>query len=259
MKKLALIFILFISTSAVALAQGNGNSYGNSSGGNGNGNGNGLGNGNGNAYANGLGGSGNGSNSGSQGNGNGNNGNGNGNGGSNSGGSSSGSSSSGSGVSDCANQNVNVALSNAIEITFTGTGGITGTDVSIPFTTVNDYANGVETATQELKIRSNKNFTVEVKTNSANFSYTGSTSPSPTMPVNGVLGVMVSANSTGGSIGSNFSSSAYNTLKNSDQDLITSGSRGGNQKFSIKYKATPGFAYPAGTYTVDVVYTATQD
>ncbi len=251
MKKLALIFILLVSTSAITLAQGNGNgngngnngnSFGNTNGGNGNGNGNGLGNGNGNANANGLGGSGSGS--GSSGSGS---------------GSSSGSSSSGSGVSDGASQSTHLALSNAIEITFTGTGGATGTDVTIPFSTVNDYANGVETATQELKIRSNKNFTVEVKTNSANFSYTGSTSPSPTMPVNGVLGIMVSANSTGGSIGSNFSSSAYNTLKNSDQDLITSATRGGNQKFSVKYKATPGFAYPAGTYTVDVVYTATQD
>ena len=158
-----------------------------------------------------------------------------------------------------ASQTVKLALSNAIEITFTGTGNATGSDVTIPFTTVNDYANGVESAAQELKVRSNKNFTVAVKTNATNFSYSGATSPAPTMPVNGVLGVMVSANSTGGAIGSNFSSSAYSTLQGTDQDLITNGSRGGNQKFSVKYKATPGFAYPAGTYSVDVVYTATQD
>ncbi|MEZ5017602.1 MAG: hypothetical protein R2800_11160 [Flavipsychrobacter sp.] len=158
-----------------------------------------------------------------------------------------------------ASQTVKLALSNAIEITFTGTGNATGSDVTIPFTTVNDYANGVETSAQELKVRSNKNFTVAVKTNAANFSYSGSTSPAPVMPVSGVLGVMVSANNTGGSIGANFSSSAYNTLTSSNQDLITDGDRGGNQTFSVKYKATPGFAYPAGTYTVDVVYTATQD
>lgn len=240
MKKLALIFMLLIGSQAALFAQGNGNSYGNTSGGNSHGNGNGLGNGNGNANANGLGGSGNGSSSGSSG----------------SSGSGSGSSSS---VSDGAGQNVNVALSNAIEITFTGTGTATGADVTIPFSTVNDYANGVETSSQELKVRSNKDFTVSVKTNSANFSYSGSTSPAPTMPVDGVLGVMVTANSTGGTIGNNFSNSAYNTLKSSNQDLISSGSRGGNQTFSVKYKATPGFAYPAGTYTVDVVYTATQD
>ncbi len=158
-----------------------------------------------------------------------------------------------------ASQTVNLALSNAIEITFTGTGNATGADVTIPFTTVNDYANGVESSTQELKVRSNKDFTVAVKTNAANFSYSGSTSPAPTMPVSGVLGIKVAANNTGGSIGANFSSSAYNTLTSSNQDLITAADRGGNQTFSVKYKATPGFAYPAGTYTVDVVYTATQD
>ncbi len=40
--------------------------------------------------------------------------------------------------------------------------------------------------------------------------------------------------------------------------LISNGQNGGNQTFSVMYNATPGFAYPAGTYTVDVVYTATQ-
>ena len=162
-------------------------------------------------------------------------------------------------ASSSASQTVNLALSNAIEITFTGTGNATGSDVTIAFSTVNDYANGVESGAQELKVRSNKDFTVAVKANAANFTYTGSTTPAPTMPVNGVLGVMVSANNTGGSIASPFSNSAYATLSNSNQDLITSGDRGGNQTFSVKYKATPGFAYPAGNYAVDVVYTATQD
>ena len=55
-----------------------------------------------------------------------------------------------------ASQTVNLSLSNAIEITFTGTGNATGSDVTIPFTTVNDYANGVESSAQELKVRSNK-------------------------------------------------------------------------------------------------------
>jgi hypothetical protein len=41
--------------------------------------------------------------------------------------------------------------------------------------------------------------------------------------------------------------------------MINSASKGGNQTFEVKYKATPGFAYPAGTYTTDVVYTATQE
>ena len=158
-----------------------------------------------------------------------------------------------------ASQTTNLVLSNAIEITFTGNGSATGADVTIPFTTVNDYANGVESSAQELKVRSNKNFSVAVKANAANFSYTGNTTPAPTMPVSGVLAVKVTANGTGGAIASPFSSSSYATLSNSNQNLITAADRGGNQTFSVKYKATPGFAYPAGSYAVDVVYTATQE
>ena len=158
-----------------------------------------------------------------------------------------------------ASQTTNLVMSNAIEITFTGNSSATGADVTIPFTTVNHYANGVESDAQELKVRSNKNFSVAVKTNAAEFSYTGNTSPAPEMPVSGVLAVKVTANGTGGAIASPFSSSAYATLSSSNQDLITTANRGGNQTFSVKYKATPGFAYPAGTYAVDVVYTATQE
>ena len=155
-----------------------------------------------------------------------------------------------------ASQTTNLVLSNAIEITFTGNNSATGADVTIPFTTVNDYANGVESDAQELKVRSNKNFSVAVKANASEFSYTGNTTPAPEMPVEGVLAVKVTANGTGGSIAGSFSE--YATLTSSNQDLITAADRGGNQTFSVKYKATPGFAYPAGTYAVDVVYTATQ-
>ena len=157
-----------------------------------------------------------------------------------------------------ASQTVNLSLSNAIEITFTGNNSAEGADVTIPFTSVNDYANGVESGAQELKVRSNKNFSVAVKANNANFSYAGNTTPAPVMPVSGVLGVKVTANGTGGSIAAPFSAANYATLTSANQNLISAGSRGGNQTFSVKYKATPGFAYPAGTYSVDVVYTATQ-
>jgi hypothetical protein len=159
--------------------------------------------------------------------------------------------------SSSASQTVQLSLSNAIEITFTGNNSATGADVTIPFTTVNDYANGVESDAQELKVRSNKNFSVAVKANAGEFSYTGNTTPAPEMPVEGVLAVKVTANGTGGSIAGSFSE--YATLTSSNQDLITAADRGGNQTFSVKYKATPGFAYPAGTYAVDVVYTATQE
>lgn len=161
--------------------------------------------------------------------------------------------------SSSASQTVVLSLSDAIEITFTGTGTGTGTDVTIPFATVNDYANGVESAAQELKVASNKKFSVSVKSSAQHFSYSGSTSPAPSMPVPGVLGIMVTANATGGSVKAPFSTTSYAGIHKNAQDMIVNANNGGNQKFSIKYKATPGFAYPAGTYTTDVIFTATQD
>ena len=156
-----------------------------------------------------------------------------------------------------ATQTVNLALSNALEITFTGSATNVGATVALPFTTVNDYANGVESGTQELKVRSNKNFTINVKASAANFTTTtGGVTSASSMPVSGVLNLLVASNNTAGTISNGFGS--FTTLTSSPQDLITNASKGGNQTFSVKYKATPGFAYPAATYSTDVIYTATQ-
>eukprot|EP00388_Colpodella_angusta_P023226 GDKJ01059312.1.p1 GENE.GDKJ01059312.1~~GDKJ01059312.1.p1 ORF type:complete len:204 (-),score=19.91 GDKJ01059312.1:269-814(-) len=160
-------------------------------------------------------------------------------------------------VASTATQTVNLNLSNAIELTFTGNNSATGATINLAFNTVNDYASGVESATQELKVRSNKKFGVTVKTSGASFTYTGTTTPAPVMPVS-VLGLKVIANGTGGTIASPFSTTAYTPMSNTAANLISNGVNGGNQTFSIKYEAEPGFAYPAGTYTTDVVYTATQ-
>ncbi len=159
-------------------------------------------------------------------------------------------------VASTATQTVNLNLSNAIELTFTGNNSATGAAVNLAFNTVNDYANGVESSAQGLKVRSNKKFGVTVKTNNTNFSYTGTTSPAPVMPVSGVLALKVSANGTGGTIAGGFA--GYTSLSSTAANLISNGNNGGNQTFSVMYNATPGFTYPAGTYTVDVVYTATQ-
>jgi len=157
-----------------------------------------------------------------------------------------------------ASQTVNLNLANAIDISFTGTGTATGSAVNFPFNTVNDYANGVESTSQELKVRSNKKFNVTVKANSSTFSYSGSASPAPTMTVWNTLSCMVTANTTGGSVSLPYTTNSYYSITSVAQNMISNGIAGGDQKFSVKYKADPGFSYPAGTYTVDVVYTATQ-
>ncbi len=154
-------------------------------------------------------------------------------------------------------QTVQMGVSSTIEMAFTGSGTATGTIVNLNFNTVNDYANGVVSANQELSVTSNRNYTVAIKTNTSNFTYTGSTSPAPTMPVN-VLSLLIASNATGGAIVSPFSTTAYSTLSNSSQMMLNTCTAGSNKLFAIKYKATPGFIYPAGTYTVDVLFTATQ-
>jgi hypothetical protein len=155
-------------------------------------------------------------------------------------------------------QTLNLTLVNAISIVFTGSGTSTGSSVSLPFTTIANYSNGVTSSAQQLMVQSNKGFTVTVNSNSTNFTYSGSTSPAPTMPVNGVLKLEVTANSTGGTIASPFSSSSYASLSSSAQNLLINCSNGGNQTFSVQYQAMPGFSYPSGTYSTSVVYTATQ-
>ena len=155
-----------------------------------------------------------------------------------------------------ATQTVSLSLTDFIEMDFTATGTATGPTVTMNFATVTDYANGVTSSAQQLKVLSTRHFNVTVKTSSTNFSYTGTATPTPTMPVSGILNAMVTANATGGTIAAPFT--AFSTLTSSNQNLITNGSNGGNQTFSVQYKATPGFAYPGGTYATTVVYTATQ-
>jgi hypothetical protein len=153
-------------------------------------------------------------------------------------------------------QTMSMTTGNSVSITFTGTTSATGSIVSLPFTTATNYANGKISALQEMQVTSNKAFNVTVAAASTNFSYSGSASPAPIMPVNGILKLKVASNATGGTIATPFS--VFGALTASSQNLITNGTIGTNQLFSVKYKATPGFAYPAGIYSVDVIYTATQ-
>ena len=157
-------------------------------------------------------------------------------------------------ATDGASQTTNLDLSNAIEIKFySNTYGGTQT---LSFNNVNDYANGKETGYQILIIRSNKDYNVTVKANAANFSYSGTTSPAPVMPIS-ALNVSNYYNGTGGTVSSTFNNT-YAPMSAVDQNLITDGKKGSFQYFFTRYKATPGFAYPAGTYTAEIIYTATQ-
>jgi hypothetical protein len=153
-------------------------------------------------------------------------------------------------------QQVDITLTNVITLKFSSTGTSTGSAATMSIANLSNYTNGVTSSTYQLTANSTKGFNVQVKTNAANFTYTGSYTSGTTMPVSNKLLLKVTANATGGSIAGSFSNFA--TLSSSNQNLITGCTNGTSKTFSIQYKANPGLAYPAGTYTTTVTYTVTQ-
>lgn len=151
-----------------------------------------------------------------------------------------------------ASQTSNLALADAISISFVTPGSVT-----MAFSSVNDFANGIESDNHTLLVLSNKKFNITAKPLTSKFTYTGP-SANPNMSVSSVLKIKVTANNTGGSIGTGFTSYKSMSTSGTGSKIISNGTPGGNNTFSIKYQAKPGFTYPGGTYTVDIVYTATQ-
>lgn len=153
-------------------------------------------------------------------------------------------------------QTTNLSLSDAIEIHFVSTASSTGSIVTLPFTDVNDYADGVESAGQQIRVRSNKDFDVRMESNANYFTYSGNATSNNLMRVKDVLKMKIAANNTGGSVSGGFGN--YKKVDDDDKKILNNCDKG-DRDFTIQYKASPGFEYPAGTYTVDVIFTATQD
>jgi len=158
-------------------------------------------------------------------------------------------------LSSTATQTTNLNLTDAIDLTFVANNSTTGPAVDFNFNTVNDYASGLESAPVQMRVRSNKNFNLSVKSNNAYFTYTGTTTPAPQMYVGSVLFFKMTQNNTGGWTWVN---NTYDYIDHYNWTFLYNGINGSNQNFTLVYKVKPGFAFPAGTYTVDVIYTATQ-
>ncbi len=157
--------------------------------------------------------------------------------------------------STTATQNLSLSLTDIVTIGFGS--GQTGPTCNIVFTNLSDYANGLPSTDQTLKVVSNKQFNVTMNATTTNFTYSGTASPAPVMPITNILYVEVTANSTGGTVPGIFTNH-YGSVTTTPQTIISNCSNGYNQSFSIEYFASPGFVYAAGTYTINVVYTATQ-
>lgn len=153
-------------------------------------------------------------------------------------------------------QVVDLSLTNVINLEFASTGTQSGTNLNMGLNVLSDLLNGVTTSTQNLTVSSTKTFNITVKTNSANFTYTGSFILGTLMPVLGRLKIKVPSNSTGGSIAGSFANFA--NVTSSAQNLITGGTTGTNKNFSVQYQGLPGLGFALGTYSTQVVFTATQ-
>jgi hypothetical protein len=156
-----------------------------------------------------------------------------------------------------ANQNVVLQLSNAIALSFQSTGTATGSSVYLNFNSVSNFINGVASGAQQLKVQSNKQYNIAVSTASNYFTYSGTATPAPVMPVNGVLNLMVASNNTGGTIPTQFNGS-YAGINSTPQLILSNALNNNNATFAVQYQAIPGTNYPAGAYAANVIYTATQ-
>lgn len=156
-------------------------------------------------------------------------------------------------ASSAASQSVQLGLANAIELTFPN-GNATQTAT---INSIIDLLTGVDLPDTEVKVRSNKAFKVEVATATNDFNYIGSALIAPILSANAALRVKVSDNKTGG----NTASASWlflNTLGTAPVTILNNCDPGNNQTFSIRYKMIPGVTLPSGTYTIDMVLTATQ-
>jgi hypothetical protein len=151
---------------------------------------------------------------------------------------------------------VDINLVNVISMKFVSTGGTSGTTLNMALNLLTDLINGGTTSAQQLTVNSTKNFNITAKTSSALFTYTGSSLLGNVLPVLGNLKCKVTANATGGSIAGTFSN--YTSLSVTPQNFINGCTSGTNKTFSVQYQAIPGLGLALGTYTAQVVFTATQ-
>lgn len=134
---------------------------------------------------------------------------------------------------------VTLNIQSVMEIEEDTTTGAT-TDETFTFSSVEDLNNGKESENaKKILLHSNKNWKVQVRAASENFSFT----PAETG---------VTYDLACGNLSVKEGTSEYQALTTTAADIKT-GSRG-KTTLEVKYKADPGFEAPAGTYTLDVEY-----
>jgi hypothetical protein len=155
-----------------------------------------------------------------------------------------------------ASQTARIVINDAIDIRFINN-STTGSDIPFTFSTIQNFIDGVvSTEEPELLIRSNKDFNISIRTKSATFNGPTGTSLSADK-----LKVMAVKQPLGSSVATPFSTASYSPLSYTPQTIFqgcTKGWTAADQNCKLRFKAEPATQIPAGSYSIDVEYTATQ-
>ena len=149
-------------------------------------------------------------------------------------------------------QSATVKLKNIFSASVGSSNGQGGANVQIPIYGANALRNGIESSEMEVTLLCTSDFHISIASSSTNFLYTGPSTNNPIMPVKDVLSIIITENKTNGTISNGFNQ--YKNISKTAKQIINSGQLG-IRSFKFKYKAIPGFLYPAGNYSTDIIYT----
>lgn len=153
-------------------------------------------------------------------------------------------------------QNGRVSLSEVVSASLFAQDSASTAQIAIPIGGINALADGAESHEIEVTLQTTADYDVSVSSSSAYFTYNGTGTNPTQMLVKDVLSIKITSNTTGGTVSNGFSQ--YQAVDGSQNQLIIASGLSGTRTFSFRYKAQPGFNYPAGTYTTDIVYTITK-
>ena len=153
-------------------------------------------------------------------------------------------------------QNGRVSLSEVVSASLFAQDSGNTSSIVIPIGGINALAGGAESHEIEVTLQSTADYDVSVSSTSPYFTYNGpDLNPAP-MLVKDVLSIKITANNTGGTVTGGFND--YQPVDGTMNQLVIATGLSGSRTFSFRYMAQPGFNYPAGTYTTDIVYTITK-
>lgn len=154
-------------------------------------------------------------------------------------------------------QDINMKMKEMVSAKFiTPTGGSGNSNIALAIHGPQALANGIESKEITVTLQCTSDYDVSVASSSANFTYSGSSTSSTTMKVEDVLSIRITDNQTGGNISNGFTQ--YRSISGTQAKKIINAGLRGERSFSFQYRILPGFNYPGGTYTTDILYTLTK-